>query len=103
MPFNMSDAMLVATQATACSEAHVLLARQNKEYMKFLKKLTTISGYGAMLTAHLPLIMGILANHGITVASLMGGTTQSPAQEENRANGTIFTTGPVSDPLYRRL
>jgi hypothetical protein len=65
MPFSMQDAMLISTQAQACAESHILLARQHKPYMKFLKKLTTATAYGAMISAHMPIVLGILANHNM--------------------------------------
>lgn len=96
MPINIQDSMLFLQQAQSCSEAHVLLGRQHKQYMKFLEKVVATSAYGAMISAHAPLVLGILGNHNmLPTINLFVKPTEGDEKDATQHQASSFFGRPI--------
>lgn len=85
--------------APHCAETIYLAAQNNEALRRFVISLTQTSVYGALLIAHLPIIMAIAAHHtknptvqasalgGMMATKLMSQTTIDKLKEEMRERG----------------
>jgi hypothetical protein len=96
-PASPADACAIIVHTPSLSESIADLAQQDSRVAAILDKLLEIGPYGALLSAVMPLVVQILANHGIIKPGAMGSM---PAEEiialvvgkpepmdENKANG----------------
>lgn len=64
MPFDPQCANAVIVSAEKCAESMDELAYQNESVRRALTALTQTSAWGAVIFAHLPIIMSIAMHHG---------------------------------------
>jgi ABC-type phosphate/phosphonate transport system permease subunit len=67
---NEYDGQIIVSSAPQMAGAWAELARQDPKVAKAMMKLIQASGWGLVIAAHLPVAVGILANHGKTPAAL---------------------------------
>lgn len=68
---NSDDGMVVVNHAEKLAASWMPLAASNAKVRKFLQKLTTGTGAGAVVTAHAMVCVAIAANHNLDVVTLM--------------------------------
>ncbi len=74
MPFDPVLAGVVVEQAPICADAVFDLAQENEAFRRFIIAMTQTSMYGALIAAHLPILLTVTARHGRTEqARNMGG------------------------------
>jgi hypothetical protein len=78
MPFDQHCAGVIVASAESCATAMDELAYQNESVRRALTSLTTGSAMGAVLVAHLPIIMAVVSHHG------PGKIPGMPIPQENR-------------------
>lgn len=66
------DGFVIVNHAEKMAHSWIVLAENNPKVRKFLMKLTTGSGTGAVLIAHGAVALAIMANHDITLNTFLG-------------------------------
>lgn len=64
VPFDPACGMALVDSAQKCAESLDALAQRNDSVRRLLLALTETSAWGGVLTAHLPLLLVIVAHHG---------------------------------------
>lgn len=98
---------LIGNSKVQCADAWIDLARKDAKVLRLLERMTTGSAYGALLMAHIPIVIPVLAKHGIVpggalftggVMNSMTGvqTKQPPAPRTDESVERGFVTADVS-------
>ena len=64
MPFDMQCANVVIKSAEQCAQSMDELAYQNESVRRALTAITQTSAWGAVIFAHMPIIMAVAMHHG---------------------------------------
>lgn len=78
MPIDQHCANVILENAESCAEAVDELAYQNESVRRVLDKLVTGSAIGAVMMAHLPIIVAVASHHG---AGKLPGLKAVPTEE----------------------
>lgn len=87
-PFDQQCGTAVMENAKNCADSLEQLAKENKSVERILLKAIEGTAYGAVATAHMPLIMAVAGHHGADIAKLW----KKPDSETDSETET-----PVSD------
>jgi hypothetical protein len=69
--FDQFDAMTIAGSADSLAHSWIVLAETDPKVRKFLQKITTGTGWGAVILAHMMIAMPIMINHNALPQGLM--------------------------------
>ena len=72
---NPDDGTVIAEGAPAVAKELVELGRQDKKLRDLLEKLTAPGKYGPLALAIFPIVMGLMANHGLLPQFILGPST----------------------------
>lgn len=78
VPPTAMDGMIVADQATKLAESWRPLILKDRKIREMWQKITTGSGWGAVVLAHAGIGMSIAANHGLHIPGLSGPNKVAP-------------------------
>lgn len=70
-PATQADAATIFANAESAAKSVAKLADEKPEVYKALQKMIGVSAYGGVIAAHLPIIIGIAANHGLSIPNIM--------------------------------
>jgi hypothetical protein len=101
---HMADPMtaeLIKSQKEACADAWVILARRDARVKALLKRLTTGSAWGAVMMAHIPIILPLLMRKGILPGgALFGGAPFNNMQGVGSDGGSQTDDWPYDTSLF---
>jgi hypothetical protein len=96
-----TTAELIKTQKEACADAWVILARRDARVKALLKRLTTGSAWGALVMAHLPIVLPLLMRKGILPGgALFGGAPFNAFPGGGSDGGSVSDDWPYDVNLF---
>jgi hypothetical protein len=70
IPRTREDGRVIIENAEVAASALADYAERNASVYKALEKLLNASGVGAVVAAHIPIMIGIMANHNVSIPGL---------------------------------
>jgi hypothetical protein len=83
------DGTVIAENAATCADAWVELARVNPTVRRVLDGMLKGSAWGAVIMAHGPIVLAIMANHGTQVPGVPGPPDQPYAGPEGNGSRPV--------------
>lgn len=82
-----ADGRVILANAESCAEAVAEWAEQDPRVREALERMLSGSAMGKVVIAHLPIALGVAANHGALPSGLLGGLFTAPAPPSTAPNG----------------
>lgn len=95
MPFDPVCANAVIMSAPKCAESLDKLAQENDAVRRALYSLTQTTAIGAVLVAHMPIVLAVVMHHVPAAQNMMGAMGQQMAENIARQ---MNADGPAEEP-----
>jgi hypothetical protein len=96
--FQQKDAAVIFEHAEQCAIAWDAACQKNEKIRKAWSSVTTVSVWAQLMTAHAPIVMGIMANHQIApdISTLTAETSEHHFRSNDEADEYFVATAESS-------